>query len=79
MDPNKERLAFYRLIDSTCRAQLPQYFLITPKLLDGLEYTADCTLLFVFNGLFSLRQKEWNLEEFIRRRKQLADEQDSPP
>ena len=31
-------------------ASTPQTFLLTPKLLNNLTYTEDCTVLCIFNG-----------------------------
>lgn len=43
---------------------LPQYFLITPKLLSGLQYGDDVTILYVFNGPFLGNDDSWR--NFIR-------------
>ena len=32
------------------KASTPQTFLLTPKLLNNLQYTEDCTVLCIFNG-----------------------------
>ena len=69
MDPTKERLAFHRLLDSTCRAKLPQYFLITPKLLQDLEFTEDVTVLVIFNGPWAPPQDKWDIPKFCKRRR----------
>ena len=42
MDEDKERLAFYRLVNSTCKPGKPQYFLVTPKLLSGVLVLLCC-------------------------------------
>ena len=67
MDAQKERLAFDRLIDASCTKKSPQYFLITPKLLRGLNYTKDVTINFVFNGPKCIPQKEWNRGWYSKR------------
>jgi chromosome segregation ATPase len=69
MDPTKERLAFHRLLDTTCRAKLPQYFLITPKLLQDLEFTDDVTVLVIFNGPWAPPQAKWDIKKFCKRRR----------
>jgi len=46
MDPQNERAVFQQIVEAACRPGLPQYFLVTPKLLTGLEY--DCFLFVVF-------------------------------
>ena len=71
MDAHKERLAFHRLIDASCRSKLPQYFLITPKLLRGLKYTEDVTICFVYNGPKSIGQSEWNMAGFLKRGREM--------
>ena len=50
MDSNFENLMFSRMIKSSCSGKLPQYFLITPKLIPNLTYTEDVTICFIFNG-----------------------------
>jgi structural maintenance of chromosomes protein 5 len=65
MDPRNERMVF-ELLSRAARGlvgadalaanatsnqkALPQYFLITPKLLPNLPFTEDMTVLCVFNG-----------------------------
>ena len=68
MDAEKERLAFYRLVNASCRAKLPQYFLITPKLLQGLKYSNDITVHFTMNGPFCIKQADWAMEKFLEAR-----------
>ena len=72
MDADKERLAFYRLQAVATGHKTPQYFVITPKLLPGLRYTPDTTVLFVFNGFFNIDQKDWNVDKFIAARRAAA-------
>ncbi|CAN0149681.1 unnamed protein product, partial [Phaeothamnion confervicola] len=52
MDPNNERLVFSRIVRNSCGPGRPQYFLITPKLLQGLTAMEheDVTVLTIFNG-----------------------------
>ena len=38
MDPRNERMVHERMVEIACREHTSQYFLITPKLLTGLEY-----------------------------------------
>jgi chromosome segregation ATPase len=57
MDPRNERMIFDRIVEqSASGANNPQYFLVTPKLLPNLNYTAapNISVLFVFNGWFML-------------------------
>ena len=50
MDSNFERKMFSRMIKSSCNGRLPQYFLITPKLIPDLEYNEAVTICIIFNG-----------------------------
>ncbi|KAI9804909.1 MAG: Structural maintenance of chromosomes protein 5 [Piccolia ochrophora] len=38
MDPRNERMVHERMVDIACKEHTSQYFLITPKLLEGLKY-----------------------------------------
>ena len=38
MDPRNERMVHERMVDIACQEQTSQYFLVTPKLLNGLKY-----------------------------------------
>ena len=38
MDPRNERIVHERMVDIACKEHTSQYFLITPKLLNGLRY-----------------------------------------
>jgi len=50
MDPINERMIFQEVVTAACKPGLPQYFLITPKLLTDLKYSAGVSVLCVFNG-----------------------------
>lgn len=50
MDQKNERMIFDRVVESSCKPGLPQYFLITPKLLIDLTYHRLITVLCIFNG-----------------------------
>jgi len=50
MDPTNERMIFQQIVKTACKEGLPQYFLITPKLLTDLKYSEDVTILCIFNG-----------------------------
>ena len=74
MDAVNERVIF-ELIVKTSRAQnLPQYFVITPKLLPNLPYPNDATILFVFNGIFWKGNNELNFERMVERTAQFTTE-----
>lgn len=57
MDPTNERMIFEEVSKSACRPGQPQFFLITPKLLPGLVYTPEMTVLCVMNGPWMVDQK----------------------
>jgi len=63
MDPVNERMIFKIIVNAACRPKLPQYFLITPKLLPDLKFTEKMTVLCVFNGPWQLKQKDWEFEK----------------
>ncbi|KAH9261838.1 hypothetical protein BASA81_000494 [Batrachochytrium salamandrivorans] len=67
IDQSKERLAF-NIMASTTSEHPAQYFIATPKLLPGLTFPKDCTVLFVFNGPLALTQKQWNRTPFSQKR-----------
>lgn len=59
MDPQNERMIFDQVTNQASKANTPQYFLITPKLLPDLKFTPAVTMLCVFNGPFMTDQKNW--------------------
>jgi len=65
MDPRNERMIFSQVVAAATRPGLPQYFLITPKLLPGLTYNKATTILCVFNGPHHIPQSEYNLTKFV--------------
>jgi len=44
---------------------LPQYFVVTPKLLPRLEYSPCSTVYVIFNGPFQMPQQYWDHEKFV--------------
>jgi len=71
MDPNNERRVFELVVETACRPNTSQYFLITPKLLPDLTYTDKMTILCVFNGHYMVSHTEWNIGKFIERKRAL--------
>jgi hypothetical protein len=69
MDERNERLVFKRIVENSVGSKRPQYFLITPKLLQGLTAMdhEDVTVLFVFNGPYNLAPNLWNLGAFYEK------------
>ena len=59
MDPNNERKIFYQMLDSSQGEDIPQSFLITPKLLPNLvpNKANNITVLFIFNGPVNVSQE----------------------
>ena len=50
MDKTNEAMIFTQIAKTACEPDVPQYFLITPKLLPDLNYTPEMTILCIFNG-----------------------------
>ncbi|KAG9409482.1 Structural maintenance of chromosomes protein 5 [Aphanomyces cochlioides] len=71
MDIYNERKVFSRITKSSCGSQLPQYFLITPKLITGLQYHPDTKVLVILNGPYNIHQSLWDVSEFISKRRKL--------
>ncbi|KAI9296882.1 P-loop containing nucleoside triphosphate hydrolase protein [Neoconidiobolus thromboides FSU 785] len=58
MDPRNERLIHKQLIETACKPNTAQYFLITPKLLPNLVYHQNMKVLCIYNG-------EWQPKRFL--------------
>ncbi len=52
MDPRNERMMHERMVEIACHEHTSQYFLITPKLLPGLRYDENMTVLCIASGQF---------------------------
>lgn len=52
MDPRNERLVHSRMVDIACAEHTSQYFLITPKLLNGLKYHPHMKVHCIASGEF---------------------------
>jgi chromosome segregation ATPase len=50
MDVYNERKVFQRITKSSCGSKLPQYFLITPKLITGLSYHHDTKVMEIWDA-----------------------------
>lgn len=50
MDPRNERLVHERMVEIACSENTSQYFLITPKLLNGLKYHPRMAVHIIFSG-----------------------------
>ncbi|KAG7283860.1 hypothetical protein CRUP_034047 [Coryphaenoides rupestris] len=67
MDPVNERRVFDIMVRTACKETTSQYFVITPKLLQDLQYAEEMTVLCVHNGPYMLSPEEWNKKAFLRR------------
>ncbi|GLD93353.1 hypothetical protein PINS_up001945 [Pythium insidiosum] len=66
MDVYNERKVFHRITKSSCGSKLPQYFLITPKLITGLQYHRDTKVMIILNGPWNkIRQEQWDIQRFL--------------
>ncbi|XP_076015393.1 structural maintenance of chromosomes protein 5 [Genypterus blacodes] len=70
MDPVNERRVFDIVVRTACQGITSQYFFITPKLLQNLQYAEEMTVLCVHNGHHMLPPKQWAERAFIRSRRQ---------
>ncbi|KAM9751721.1 structural maintenance of chromosomes protein 5 [Menidia menidia] len=70
MDPINERRVFDIVVRTACKETTSQYFFITPKLLQNLQYAEEMTILCVHNGPHMLPPNEWDAKAFIQRRRQ---------
>jgi hypothetical protein len=50
MDPRNERMVHERMVEIACADNTSQYFLITPKLLNGLRYHERMTVHTIYSG-----------------------------
>jgi len=64
MDAKNERRVFELLVRTSCTESSAQYFLLTPKLLPGLNYSPRMNILIVNNGPHMCHHKEWDMEAF---------------
>ena len=70
MDPTNERNIFEQIVACSKSESMPQYFIVTPKLLPDLPFPADAAVFCVFNGAHSLRQREWKMPQAVASDKQ---------
>ncbi|XP_037540129.1 structural maintenance of chromosomes protein 5 [Nematolebias whitei] len=67
MDPVNERRVFDIVVRTACKETTSQYFFITPKLLQNLQYAEKMTILFVHNGSYMLPPNQWDGDAFVQR------------
>ncbi|XP_078111017.1 structural maintenance of chromosomes protein 5 [Sander vitreus] len=66
MDPVNERRVFDIVVRTACKETTSQYFFITPKLLQNLQYADEMTVLCVHNGGQMLPPNQWDEKAFIK-------------
>ncbi|CBJ32112.1 conserved unknown protein [Ectocarpus siliculosus] len=72
MDPKNERQVFSRIVLNSCGPSRKQYFLITPKLLQGLVAmdNDDITVIVIMNGVNTIKgTEEHSMQKFIAAKK----------
>ena len=67
MDAVNERRVFDMLVQTSCKENSAQYFLLTPKLLPDLNYDENLTVLTVNNGSFMCHHSNWDIDQFATR------------
>ncbi|XP_053173495.1 structural maintenance of chromosomes protein 5 [Scomber japonicus] len=67
MDPINERRVFDIVVQTACKETTSQYFFITPKLLQNLQYADEMTVLCVHNGSHMLPPSKWDEKAFVRK------------
>ena len=67
MDAANEKKVFELLVRTSCQENSAQYFLLTPKLLPGLEYSPRMNVLIVNNGQGMCHHSHWKMERFLDR------------
>ncbi|KAM9785513.1 structural maintenance of chromosomes protein 5, partial [Neosynchiropus ocellatus] len=65
MDPVNERRVFDIVVRTACQESTSQYFFITPKLLQNLQYADEMTVHCVYNGTNMLPPGEWDEKGFL--------------
>ena len=58
------RLVFELLVRTSCHVSSAQYFLLTPKLLTGLQYSPRMNVLIVYNGPQMCHYTDWDMDTF---------------
>ncbi len=76
MDPANERRIWEQVVAASSGPQSPQYFLVTPKLLSDLTYSDSIVVHVIFNGVYNVKQEEWNTSSRFSKREREAQEED---
>ena len=67
MDAANEKRVFELLVRTSCQENSAQYFLLTPKLLPGLDYSPRMNVLIVNNGQGMCHHSQWKMDRFLER------------
>ncbi len=76
MDAQNERKVFNEVVkllsgsDRDKNLGRTQYFMLTPKLLPNLTFSRKMAIQIVHNGSGMVSSKHWNMEDFIKRKKE---------
>ncbi|KAJ3452072.1 structural maintenance of chromosomes protein [Anaeramoeba flamelloides] len=67
MDPQNEKITFNLIVKFVCRPNVPQYFMVSPKLLPGLNLTKDIACHIFFNSSFIRKNpKLWFIPNIVK-------------
>ena len=75
MDPRNERMVHRRMVQVACARKSSQYFLITPKLLNDLDYHPSMKIHCVTNGNLGARTNKIDNERYLAALRTLRDNQ----
>ena len=73
MDPTNER-RIMTILNHECKPRkgntvddkrVPQYFVVTPKLLPNLHFNKYVSVFIIYNGPFQIPQQKWNIDQFL--------------
>ena len=65
MDPVNERAIFNGMVAAGADPLRPQYFIVTPKLLPGLDYGPHMRVLAIHNGPKNIKDPDWDVREQV--------------
>jgi len=75
MDAMNERRIFDLVVDVSAKTE-SQYFLLTPKLLKGLNYAEHMNVLCIYNGAQTLSFKDWDLGRILQKQGRIKQQQE---
>lgn len=71
MDQWNERAVFNQIVQCSTGKNLPQYFVVTPKLLPNLNFTPAVRTFVVMNGSWNLPQSNVELWDIVKAQQKL--------